>query len=249
MVAVVAVALLPAGVVLAAWGVLGRMVALALAGLLVVLVRCGSPVPAQRLVLGVSAATASVALISPSLWPAPGFLAPLAVWLAARRNTLLWPALTWLRRGRLSGGDLLAVAGIAAASGTALVIWIRWASPDVGPFLATARSLPIGLTVAALIGFATVNALGEELMFRGLVQSELTPILGPVAAVLCQAAGFGFLRWHGVPSGLTGVLMATVYGTALSVVRHRTHGLLAAWTAHVAADATIGITFFTLAEH
>lgn len=241
---VAAVALVPAGAVLAGTGVSGRAVAVVIAGLLVALVR-GGPPPQQRVVLGAVAVT--VAVVAGVPWPAPLFLAPPTVWVAAGRQMSLRPALDWLRCGRLAPGDLLAAVGIAGTSALALVAWFRWASPDVGPYLGAVRGLPIVLAALALGAFAMVNALGEEMMFRGLLQSELTPLLGPVGALACQACGFGLLHWHGIPSGWTGVAMATVYGAALGLLRLRTHGLVAAWTAHVVADMTIGVLAVTLA--
>jgi len=90
------------------------------------------------------------------------------------------------------------------------------------------------------------NAVVEELVFRGPLQVGLQRCLadgsGPARralAVLGSAFVFGVALWQGVPSGVSGMALAFLYGLMLGVLRDRAGGLLSPWIAHIVADATI----------
>lgn len=100
---------------------------------------------------------------------------------------------------------------------------------------AAGRSL--WLLVAA--GFSLLNAAVEEVIFRGVLQTALERVTGPIVAIVVQAVAFGVLHIVGAPTGVIGAVMAGEWGILLGLMRWRTHGLLAPYVAHVAADATI----------
>ncbi|RJQ73862.1 CPBP family intramembrane metalloprotease [Pseudonocardiaceae bacterium YIM PH 21723] len=102
------------------------------------------------------------------------------------------------------------------------------------------------MVILAIVAFALVNAVLEEALYRGVLQSELTVTLGVVPAVLIQAVGHGLAHAHGYPSGWAGAVMAGSWAVVLGVLRHRTKGILAPYLAHVCADAAIGILAVTL---
>ncbi len=106
-------------------------------------------------------------------------------------------------------------------------------------YLDAARGQPVWLILSAGAGFALINAAVEEALFRGVLQTSLEQLIGPVGAVLIQAVAFGLLHVVGIPTGLVGALMAGSWGVLLGVLRHRTQGILASYVAHVAADLTI----------
>ncbi len=89
------------------------------------------------------------------------------------------------------------------------------------------------------VGFSLLNAAVEEIVFRGVLLSALTDVLGVGVAVILQAVAFGVLHLHGVPSGPVGMVMAGAWGLLLGVMRVRSRGLLAPYVTHIAADATI----------
>ena len=107
------------------------------------------------------------------------------------------------------------------------------------------------LPVAA-IGFPMLNAAMEEFAFRGIIMQSLDSALGAGnLSVLTQATLFGLFHYAaGFPNGGWGLVMVTIYGFMLGMLRRRSQGLLACWTAHVLADIVIfGIlAVFVIAE-
>jgi len=80
----------------------------------------------------------------------------------------------------------------------------------------------------ALIQYAIIPGLFEELLFRGIVFAILTKLLGPGSAVLGSAVLFGAI--HLDPHH---AVVATLLGLQLGLIRHL-HGLSVAVAAHVA---------------
>jgi membrane protease YdiL (CAAX protease family) len=145
----------------------------------------------------------------------------------------------WNRVGRLGGAVLAATGAISAVSAAALLLYDAVFRPDLEPL---SRQLPLGLPLPVPVTgllFAVVNALLEEVIFRGVLQDALAARVGTAGAVVLQAVAFGVGHAHGYPPGTVGIGLAMVYGILLGALRHRAGGLLAPWLAHVCADATI----------
>jgi len=106
-------------------------------------------------------------------------------------------------------------------------------------YVDAAAGRPLWLLVAAGAGFSLLNAAVEEVIFRGVLQTALERVTGPIVAIVVQAVAFGVLHIVGVPTGVIGAVMAGGWGMLLGLMRWRTRGLLAPYVAHVAADATI----------
>mmetsp|Transcript_20064 Transcript_20064/g.80037 ORF Transcript_20064/g.80037 Transcript_20064/m.80037 type:complete len:351 (+) Transcript_20064:1214-2266(+) len=162
------------------------------------------------------------------------------------------------------------VAGVLAVpTAGALVAWSRlvvredhgvlqdWLGPALG-----LRTLPL---------FALLNALVEELEFRGIILQALRrgsrPLVSPtpppsgrsatgaalidfvvggshatLAAVALQAVLFGAQHAvGGFPNGAVGCVLVTLWGFVLGALRVAFGGLLAGYAVHVVADATIGL--------
>jgi membrane protease YdiL (CAAX protease family) len=62
---------------------------------------------------------------------------------------------------------------------------------------------------------------------------------GALPAMFIQGVAFGIVHANGFPRGVVGVVLASVYGVSLGLLRLRSGGLLAPFVAHVIADATI----------
>jgi uncharacterized protein len=99
--------------------------------------------------------------------------------------------------------------------------------------------------MAAGICFSIFNALLEELIFRGILFDSLESQWGPWGAAIGTAALFGYGHMHGYPPGISGALLAGIYGLCLAALRIHTDGPFLPVLAHITADATI----FTLAAH
>ena len=182
----------------------------------------------------------AVALDVFGLWPLPGTVAVLAAWLLARRARRgeLWHS--WLRRGRVTAELpwLLVVTVLVTAA--ALVLWQHLFDGRLPQaYIDAAAGRPLWLLAAAGAGFSLFNAAVEEAIFRGVLQTALERVSGPVVAIVVQAVAFGVLHVVGVPTGVVGALMAGGWGLLLGLMRWRTQGLLAPYVAHVAADGTI----------
>lgn len=143
-------------------------------------------------------------------------------------------------RGSLSPRVWGAAAAIAALSILGLVAWYAWARPDVGRYTAMMPPWPPPALLALGVGWACANALVEEGIYRGVMwEAWGTCWPRPAAIIVMQAVVFGGAHWAGIPSGAAGVVLATLYGGALGVLRYYARGLAAAIVAHVVADVVI----------
>jgi len=166
---------------------------------------------------------------------------------------LLWPLAQvrdsmrgWLRRGQQDGISAFLTLGTPPLTGIALILWARW-TDRIGVGEEMVQGLAeIPILVLVLVGlpvFALLNALAEELLYRGLLQQALMEALGdrPLLVVPLQASAFAALHYAvGFPNGALGYLMVFAWGCVLGVLRRRTGGLLAPFLVHVAADLVIG---------
>jgi membrane protease YdiL (CAAX protease family) len=153
----------------------------------------------------------------------------------------------WLRRGRLDGDILAAGAGIAVVSSVALMLWFVLLKPDVRALTAMIPAWPLWALVPLGMVFAAVNALLEEVIWRGILFDAFVAQLGNRGAVIAQAIGFGIVHAHGFPNGALGMIMAGIYGLMLGWLRLRAHGLAAPILTHICADATIFAVLVTAA--
>ncbi len=174
-------------------------------------------------------------------WPLY-FIAPLVAYagLVASIGPLR-RSVTWLRVGRLDRWTASAMVGIIVASSTTLVLWFHWEKPSVQAYLERLPDLPpTPLAIVALGAcFAVLNATLEEMIWRGVLMEGLCAELGPRAGLVVQAVAFGVMHYQGFPSGVPGVILASIFGAMLGWLRLRSQGLLAPILPHVCADATI----------
>lgn len=147
--------------------------------------------------------------------------------------------ITLVRVGRLGLSEFGAILIIALVSAAALLAWVTFLRPDLSRFIAMLPHWPTLLLFFLGVGFSIVNAVLEELLWRGFLQSWLLSVVSPAVAIGVQAASFGAFHFTGFPGGVTGIALATVYGLMLGGLAFRSRGLLAPCIAHVAADAVI----------
>lgn len=157
----------------------------------------------------------------------------------ASRNTL-----RWLKWGKIDRGSLVWLVITSISATLALLLWAFWAEKS-----SMVTEMVTGLKIYSrwliiLIGiplFSLLNALIEELIYRGLIQEMLAQMLNsPLLVIFLQATAFAALHYmSGFPNGAAGYLMVLVYGMMLGYLRHRSNGLLVPVLTHILADLTI----------
>lgn len=161
-------------------------------------------------------------------------------WLAADR---------WLVRGRASRATWALFALTIPLSAGALLGWAHVAQPNLTIYAGMIPGTGLGIVIGAAIVFSLFNAIAEEVVFRGVLWQALSDTRLTVAAVLIiQAAAFGILHYDGVPNGIAGIGLSTIYGAALGGIRLLSRGLLMPIIVHIFADLTIFLIVMRLAE-
>ncbi len=146
----------------------------------------------------------------------------------------------WFHKGRWELATGAYVAGIAAVSSAALILWHALTAPDLSPVRQMVGGMPFAGLLLVAIALPLVNALVEEIVFRGVMMSALSRVFdGTLVINLIQAVSFGLLHKDGIPNGLSGIALSTIYAFMLGALRQRTRGLFAPWLAHVVADICI----------
>ena len=149
------------------------------------------------------------------------------------------PVKSYLKKGNLKGSLPLALLfGVIAV--VFLVIW--FVNQSGNPHAEYMPSLPLYWLLPLGIGFALVNGLYEEGIFRGLLFPAFTESVGYFPAIVLQAVWFSFLHYQaGFPSGLIGIGLTFVFAMMMAVLLKRTGGLLLPILVHALADFIIFI--------
>lgn len=188
-------------------------------------------------------AASALALVLASWLPLPGFwpvfqvvILALPVAVVAFDDEGRRARASWWSRGQLRGAPIVALGGVAGVS-----LWLWWSvmQPDLSAQLAMVPTWPWPWLLLAGLVFSAINALLEELLFRGLLQGALQATMRPWAAIVIQGLLFGLVHWHGFPQGPLGALMAGTWAVGLGWMRHAYGGLLTPYIAHIAADCVI----------
>jgi uncharacterized protein len=172
-------------------------------------------------------------------WPW-GLLFPFAVYaIAVLSVSPLRQSVRWLHIGKLDRDTLRTTGLISLVSVFGLVGWYFCAHPDLSAF---ARHIPSGSVsqwIAAGLLFASLNAVLEEAICRGILMEALETRYDPAQAVVLQALIFGAMHANGIPPGFVGILLSTLYGWMLGRLRQKAGSLLPCCLAHFVADITI----------
>jgi hypothetical protein len=145
-----------------------------------------------------------------------------------------------LRVGHPTLAMWIAAAIVAVGSAMSLLLWFKLARPDVKWLAGLIPPWSPGRLVLLGLGFALFNAGVEEMIWRGVIFNVLERARLPtIPVVLMQAVSFGFVHLHGFPSGSVGILLASVYGAILGLLRAQTRGLLVPFVTHAVTDFSI----------
>ncbi len=150
-------------------------------------------------------------------------------------------ARAWARAGALDRGVALGTFGLSIASLGGLLLYERLEHPDVSNLAAQLPPLEGPALAAVGLALGLVNALTEEIAYRGVLQHALESELGPGAlSLVLQGIAFAAPHYeHGYPRGPIGLVLTSVFGITLGVLMRRSRGLVAPTAAHVVADLTI----------
>jgi len=141
--------------------------------------------------------------------------------------------------GRLAGWPLVAAVALGVATSVVLVAFQRLARPEVAGLAAGLPVAAFGNLLLAGICFSAINAVSEELIFRGVLWEVAAAEWNGGVALAATSAMFGLGHLHGYPPGPLGAMLAGIFGLALGLLRWWTGGLGLAIAVHVCADATI----------
>jgi len=99
-----------------------------------------------------------------------------------------------------------------------------------------------------IIVLAAVNALSEELIYRGAVVSVAEGRLGSSDIALLSAVLFALAHIRGQAAGIAVIAGSAVVGWCLAHAVLQTHGLFVAWCVHFAQDMVIFAGFIAMTE-
>lgn len=148
-------------------------------------------------------------------------------------------SLHWLHFGRFDLRVLAVSGGIILIASVTLLLFQLLFEPDLAHVREQFPAVTGSELVLFGVYFSLLNALLEELVFRGVLQDALESQFRPITALLLQASCFGMAHYQGYPMGALGVLLAAIYGLLLGWLRNWVGGLAAPVLIHVCADATI----------
>jgi hypothetical protein len=163
-------------------------------------------------------------------------------WLQAARS--------WLRIGSFNSQDKILATISVLVSSAGLLGWYLLSTPNLSDIVDMfVPKAPLGILLIGAFLFSMVNAAVEECVYRGALLPALDNVLGQgLASLLLQAIAFGALHIHGFPRGTVGVLLATIYGVMMGIIRRKSGGVLAPWVAHVLTDLVIVAVVLTIAR-
>ena len=153
----------------------------------------------------------------------------------------------WWAKGEASKQVLgFSVLFVLSAS-IALSLWFYLLKPDISDIKDNFPKGEVPVLIAAGIGFAILNAIAEEFLFRGILfESLLAAKCSVLWALIFQALSFGILHLHGFPRGWVGVGLAGIYGLMTGLIRILSKGIYYPVLVHIFADITIAaiVLFF-----
>lgn len=170
------------------------------------------------------------------------FTLGIVTYLAAQTFGLGSPTeLMWFRRGTMTRDVVVLAIASIAVSALGLIVWFLSIQSDLSDLVE--HFVPDwhwALLITGGLLFAMLNAAVKEMAYRGVVLHALDRTIGAGAGALCaQALAFGVLHINGFPRGLSGIVLATIFGILMGLIRRKSHGLFAPWAAHICADIVI----------
>ena len=150
----------------------------------------------------------------------------------------------WAKAGSIHLSTLFIILGVGIVSTAALIAWAQW-TDNFGVAVTMAAGIQyypkVVVSVLFIPGFALLNSVAEEVVYRGVLQTALTDFFkNSYLVISLQAAAFAALHFAaGFLNGITGYIMTFMYGSVLGYLRMLSNGLLAPILSHIIADLAI----------
>ena len=173
----------------------------------------------------------------------------LLIWLASVKWHDLVPTGGWIAAGHWTRRTRVLASVTVVAAAIALTVCAVTTSSfgeSTDELADSVGDLPLAVLVIGGAGFVVINAVAEEIAYRGFAYEAAMEVLPSSAAVALQGVAFGAAHIAGFPAGLVGVGLATTYGITLGALRFMTDGMRPPILVHIAADATIVALFITV---
>jgi membrane protease YdiL (CAAX protease family) len=145
---------------------------------------------------------------------------------------------SWFGVGKISRQTWLG----AASFGVAFALFTAWYLTRYDPPAPRSLVADVGTSVVLFVVLgAAINALAEEIFWRGTMQTALESIGASARlAVLMQALHFGLAHYRGpFFAGWAGVIGTALMGLLMGHFRQRTGTLFLPWLVHFLFDAVI----------
>lgn len=108
------------------------------------------------------------------------------------------------------------------------------------PYAEMIPKAPTILLILMGIGFAIINSIYEEGIFRSILFSHFSKEMGLISALILQSIWFSFLHYQaGFPSGEIGIILTFIFGLIMGYLVHRTNGILIPVIIHAVADFSV----------
>lgn len=181
-------------------------------------------------------------------WPL-SFCLPLAVFFGATWSIAsLRRVMPRFELGAMTPPIWARLSAIVVVSSLGLWLWLRFLGADVSDIREMVPDAPFIALLAGGLAFALLNAAMEEAQYRFTFMGLLGRAgVSPWLNITLQGFAFGLHHYGGFPRGISGLLLATVYGLMLGELRVAAGGMLAPFVAHVCADLVIFALLLTLA--
>ncbi|MSU78496.1 MAG: CPBP family intramembrane metalloprotease [Gemmataceae bacterium] len=126
--------------------------------------------------------------------------------------------------GRWGGRPLLVAAAIMLGAASVLIGFQVLARPDVSSLAAKIPVESFGNLFLAGLCFSVVNAIAEEVIFRGILWDVIADEWNEWTALGVTSLLFGIGHLDGYPPRMLGVVLAGAYGVALGALVGRRPG-------------------------
>jgi CAAX protease family protein len=125
------------------------------------------------------------------------------------------------------------------------IIFILVAGLVLPTYLSLTMQPSLSMLVRAIVNLpfivvsAMMNSFNEEFEFRSVLLAQLIPSVGKRQALWLSTTIFGLAHFYGQPSGVIGVLLASIAGLFWASSMLETKGIAWAWATHFVQDAVI----------